>query len=161
MEDDNKIEEALFSEGRGNDRARLFEQYRVYLELADKTSERRQHANSFCLGISAALFASIGYLYSKDCEKAIRGIAIFIPLAGIITSIFWIGLVTSYRQLNSAKFRIIHHLEKRLEASPYHAEWIALGEGRSPRKYFPLTHIEIWIPGTILLAHIILLFIIP
>jgi hypothetical protein len=39
-------------------------------------------------------------------------------------------------------------LEERLPASPWwRAEWLALGEGRDRRKYWPLTHVERWIPA--------------
>ena len=42
---------------------------------------------------------------------------------------------------------VIGELEKRLPASPYwSAEWIALGEGKNPKIYKPLTHVENWIP---------------
>jgi hypothetical protein len=39
-------------------------------------------------------------------------------------------------------------MEERLPASPYWAaEWAALGEGRDPARYWPLTHLEQWIPA--------------
>ncbi len=38
-------------------------------------------------------------------------------------------------------------LEERLPASRYwSAEWRALGEGKDKAKYWPLTHLEQWIP---------------
>jgi len=59
----------------------------------------------------------------------------------------WFWLIRSYRQLNTAKFQVIGALEERLPASPYwRAEWFALGEGKDKSKYWPLTHLEQWVP---------------
>jgi hypothetical protein len=42
---------------------------------------------------------------------------------------------------------VVGALEERLPASPYRrAEWKALGEGKDPARYWPLTHLEQWIP---------------
>ena len=59
----------------------------------------------------------------------------------------WYYLVRSYRQLNTAKYEVVGALEERLPASPYwRAEWYALGEGKDRSRYWPLSHIEQWIP---------------
>jgi hypothetical protein len=64
--------------------------------------------------------------------------------------------VRSYRQLNTAKFKVVGALEDRLPASPYwHAEWVALGEGKDWRKYLPLTHLEQWVPVLFGLVYVI------
>jgi hypothetical protein len=39
----------------------------------------------------------------------------------------WYRLVRSYKDLNSAKFKVIHEIEKSLPISPYDAEWEAVG----------------------------------
>lgn len=75
----------------------------------------------------------------------------------------WFYLVRSYRLLNSAKYEVIGALEERLPASPYwRAEWFALGEGKDRKKYWPLTHIEQWIPSLFasvyLVAFVMMLF---
>src|SRR6202035_648373 len=70
------------------------------------------------------------------------------PLTAIVVQCgAWFFLVRSYRQLNSAKYTVIGALEERLPASPYwRAEWTALGEGKDKAKYWPITHLEQWIP---------------
>ena len=55
-------------------------------------------------------------------------------------------MVTSFRQLNTAKFEIIHLLEQHLPAAVFKAEWAALGEGEDPSRYRPFTRLETWIP---------------
>jgi hypothetical protein len=69
----------------------------------------------------------------------------------------WFYIVRSYRLLNTAKFQVVGALEERLPASPFwRAEWNLLGEGKDRRRYWPLSHIEKWIPilfaGTYLAA---------
>ena len=59
----------------------------------------------------------------------------------------WFYLLRSYRLLNAAKYEVVGALETRLPASPYwSAEWTALGGGKDRKKYWPLSHIESWIP---------------
>ena len=71
-----------------------------------------------------------------------------IPLIALLGGCFaWYYLVRSYRQLNTAKYEVVGALEERLPASPYwRAEWWALGEGKDPARYWPLSHIEQWLP---------------
>jgi hypothetical protein len=66
-------------------------------------------------------------------------------------------IVRSYRQLNAGKYLVVGEFEKRLPASPYwSAEWKALGEGKDPKKYLPLTHIENWIPVVFAFLYIVM-----
>ena len=59
----------------------------------------------------------------------------------------WFWIVRSYRQLNAAKWAVVGAFERRLPASPWwSAEWVALGEGRDPARYLPISHVEQWIP---------------
>ncbi|MGV9866302.1 RipA family octameric membrane protein [Rhodococcus koreensis] len=67
----------------------------------------------------------------------------------------WSYLVRSYRLLNSAKYQVVGALEERLPASPFwRAEWSALGEGTDRTRYWPLSHIEQWIPILFALAYL-------
>ena len=67
----------------------------------------------------------------------------------------WFWLVRSYRQLNSGKYAVIGALEERRPASPYwRAEWTALGEGKHKGKYWPLTHLEQWVPAAFGLTYV-------
>ena len=65
----------------------------------------------------------------------------------LIQCFAWFWLLRSYRQLNTAKYAVIGAFEERLPASPYwNAEWAALGHGHDPARYWPLSHVERWIP---------------
>lgn len=125
----------------------ILDQYNSYVEMADRISQRRGLTNTFFLTINTAVFALIGVFLTS---KAITGEPwwLLIPLIALLGQCFaWYYIVRSYRQLNTAKYRVIGALEERLPASPYwNAEWDLLGKGENAKKYWPLSHIEQWIP---------------
>ena len=69
----------------------------------------------------------------------------------------WYRLIRSYRDLNEAKFKVIHRLEQRLPARPYDAEWEAVGRGKRANLYLPFTHIEAAVPWIFLVLHVLVL----
>ena len=133
----------------------ILEQYKVYVEMADRISQRRALTNTFFLTLNTAIFTLIGVFW-KDRPRGSHWWLVFPLVAALGECFAWFYLVRSYRLLNTAKYAVIGRLEERLPASPYwRAEWWALGEGKDPKKYWPLTHIEKWIPllfGAVFLA---------
>src|ERR1035437_4646954 len=127
----------------------LLDQYKIYVEMADRISSRRATANSYFLSVNSAILAFVGYLSSKDTGEYLWLLAI----AGIALSILWEALITSYRNLNTAKFLVIHEIEKRLPISPYDAEWNAMGRGKNPQLYRPISHIEQGVPYVFMVLH--------
>jgi hypothetical protein len=123
----------------------LFEQYKLYVEMADRVSARRALANTFFLTAHTALITAFTVLLKEDI--LVRSAIGFAPFTAVVLLCYvWWRLVSSYRQLNSGKFQVVHALENLLPAAPYAAEWTALGEGKDARLYRPLTHIENWVP---------------
>jgi hypothetical protein len=127
----------------------LLEQYKLYVEMADRISARRQSANSYFLTINTVLLGFTGYVTPKDSSNYLW----LLGLAGIALCYSWYRLIRSYRDLNNAKFKVIHAIEKRLPLSPYDAEWEAMGQGKNPRLYKPFTHIETSVPWVFLMLH--------
>ena len=130
------------------------DQYKIYVEMADRISVRRGLANTFFLTLNAAIFTVVGVFW-KDRPHAPSALIVvpFVVALGLCLAWFW--LVRSYRQLNSGKFAVIGAFERQLPASPYWAaEWKALGEGRSKAVYWPLTHLEQWVPLLFGLAYL-------
>jgi hypothetical protein len=124
----------------------IFELYKLYVEMADRVSARRGLTNVFFLSLNTAIFAAIGALWKGHLSFP-PWILVFPLLALLVQCGAWFLLVRSYRQLNSAKYIVIGALEERLPASPYwKAEWKALGEGKDRSKYWPVTHLEQWVP---------------
>jgi hypothetical protein len=132
----------------------LFEQYKLYVELMDKVSERRNNANSFFIAANSTLLtvfsAIIAVILSADLGVInLSGFVVVtavVAICGLLICITWYNLIQSYRNLNTGKFKIIHLLETRLPARLYDAEWVGMGQGSQPTLYRPLTHIEKYIP---------------
>jgi len=135
--------------------AAILDQYKLCVEMADRISARRALANTFFLTLHSAILTLVGVFW-KD-QPQVSGWAVLLPLIvalGLCLAWFW--LVRSYRQLNSGKYAVIAALERRLPASPFwRGEWFALGEGRDPSRYVPLTHLEQWVPALFAAAYII------
>lgn len=124
----------------------VLEQYKIYVEMADRISARRATTNTFFLTLNTSMFTVFGIFWSVKPQLT-SWFLIFPLLALVGECVAWFYLVRSYRQLNTAKYEVIGVLEERLPASPYwRAEWKALGEGRDRSKYWPLSHLEQWIP---------------
>lgn len=116
----------------------LFEQYKLYVEMADRISARRALANTFFVGLHTALVTAFTVLLKeKVLARDAMGYAPFVAV--VLLCYVWWRVIVSYRQLNSGKFNVIHQLEALLPVAPYAAEWKALGEGRERRRYTPLT----------------------
>jgi hypothetical protein len=128
------------------EQAAILDQYKIYVEMADRISARRGLTNTYFLTLNSAIFATIGTFWQHKPDGQIWWLTL--PLVMLLGECFaWFYLLRSYRQLNTAKYEVIGAMEARLPASPYwRAEWKALGEGKYPSKYWPLSHIESWIP---------------
>lgn len=125
----------------------ILEQYKLCVEMADRVSSRRNFANTFFLSVNSGAVVLLGALAGNGLTAAspwARAAGLVILLAQCTV---WFVMVRSYRQLNTAKYRVIAMFEERLPAFAYsRAEWVMLGEGRDWRRYTPLTHVEQWVP---------------
>lgn len=136
------------------------EQYKLYVTVFNSTSERRNKANEFFLGLNAAIIGILGYVETRALEHGSL-ISFLIPFAGIAICHCWYRIICAYRQLNRAKFKVIHTAEKNLPLALFETEWNVLGKGKDRSKYYPLSQIEKNIPlififlySTILLINI-------
>jgi hypothetical protein len=120
----------------------LLEQYKLYVDSAQKISERRLHSGNFFLAINSSLVAVFGIALSRFGHHRWNAA---IPLTGMLVSFLWFRLVKSYKDLNSTKFIVIHELEAYLPAAMFKYEWHVCGHGDA-KKYRPVTHTEQWIP---------------
>jgi hypothetical protein len=126
--------------------AAVLEQYKIYVEMADRISQRRGLTNTFFLTLNTAIFTAIGVFWQHKPVGEVGWLAL--PLMMLLGECFaWFYVLRSYRLLNTAKYEVVGALETRLPASPYwRAEWTALGQGKDLKKYWPLSHIESWVP---------------
>ncbi len=126
--------------------AHLLEQYKLFVESADRISQRRQQANNFFLTLNTALLAVLGNILSRSAQ--LSAVWWFFPVAavGLVLCYVWYRLVLSYKRLNAGKFEVIHAIEKKLPVALFDSEWRQIGKGKDPKKYKPFSEIETWIP---------------
>ena len=137
----------------GDYHSHLLEQYKLFVEMTDKISERRHSANNFFLTINSALVAAFGLSVPHLKDTIGDYWVVFVSVLGVLLCVSWYHLIRSYRCLNDGRFEVIHEIEKMLPIRPYAAEWVAVGEGEKSLLYRPFTHIEHNIPTIFLVFY--------
>ncbi len=137
-------------------KSHLFEQYKLYVDSIEKTSDRRQQTNSYFIGINTALITLIGLSLEIDALKDSIWLRPIISLLGVIISVVFWFLIRSYKQLNSGKFQVIHEIEELLPLKLYVHEWNILEKGKNYKKYYPFSHIELLIPWVFAMMYIVI-----
>jgi hypothetical protein len=134
--------------------ATILDQYKLYVEMTDRISSRRATTNTFFLLVNSSIFAALGSL-GDDLSSARWSVITLICAMLVVECGAWYMILRSYRQLSSAKFRVIGAFEERLPATPwFHAEWTAMGSGRDKSFYWPVTQLEQWVPCIFALGYV-------
>lgn len=140
-----------------NQSSELLEIYKLHCEIGDRVSQRRSQTNQFYITVLSALIGILSLSTSNEFRTYFNYMAIIGGLMGIILCLIWIVNIRSYRQLNTAKFKTLHEVEKRLSFQFYSEEWTHLGEGKDSKKYYQLTKIEQFAPILLSLPFILLI----
>lgn len=135
-----------------NSKEILFEQYKLFVECAEKNSSRRNAANNYFLAVNSFLISFSAYLISFDFAWW----HLFISVAGISVCVLWSFALISYRNLNESKFQIIHKIEKKLPVKLYKEERDYLTKKKKTHK--PLSIIERAIPFIFLCLYGLIIF---
>lgn len=138
-------------------RQHLFEQYKLYIEGADKISDRRQAANNYFITINTLLISFVGVATTSNTIPVNKVWQVLILSVGIIICYIWYKIINSYKQLNTGKFHLIHEIEGYLPLNIYKHEWAVLKEGKDKKAYNPFSHIELHIPKIFSLVYILLI----
>ena len=139
-------------------RKTLFEQYKLYVEMADRISQRRSQTNQFYLTGLSALIVILSLIISNHLYQNFLNFVIFVvAFVGILLCIIWHYHIQSFGQHNTGKFVVIHEMEVMLPFAPYKREWEILGEGKDRKKYLPFTHIEKYLPLIMALIFVFLI----
>jgi hypothetical protein len=139
----------------GNDyQSHYLDLYKLYVEMADKISARRQTANSFFLSVNTAVIGLVAYVQLGEKSTAADQLYWLVSLAGMALCYTWARLIRSYRDLNSGKFKVIHMLEQNFPIAPYDAEWEELGKGEDPKLYLPFSRVERNVPWVFFVLHL-------
>ena len=127
------------------DKTILLEQYKMYVEMADRISQRRHSTNTYFLSVNTFLISFFAYIANDKSNVYIAFIAV--SLVGWALCYVWHRLIRSYKDLNSGKFKVVHEMEALLGYAPYDVEWDKLGRGKDKNLYKPFTEIEPFVPG--------------
>lgn len=119
-----------------DDKEILLEQYKLAVEMADRISARREGANKIFLSVNSIIFAFLAM------QGTFYEIHIFISVVGIFISTVWATMIQNYKNLNSAKYAVIHEMENMLPWKVYKDEWEKLKQGKDKKVYAKLTVIE-------------------
>lgn len=132
----NSVNEANYGE---NYQAHVLAMYKDFVASAETVSDRRNKANAWFLPICTAFLG----VYSNFLVKGIVGgeegiidphaqfLIALSALGGIAFSLIWLGVISSHKDLNSAKFAVILQIEEQLPLAPFKAEYWA---SKRPKK---------------------------
>ena len=132
----------------GKHQDHLLEQYKLYAEMADRVSQRRDQSNRFYVTLVAAPVALLIVLarFGTSVDGIWPVVFLIAGLFGAILSSIWCVNIKSYRTLNSAKYEIINDLERQLPYAGYTKEWEILRPATGSPKYLQLTRVEQFVP---------------
>jgi hypothetical protein len=130
----------------------LLEQYKIYVEMADRVSARRSQVNSFFISLISGLLALLSIFTNKEILSQFQSskfqslVFIIISLTGLVLCFTWHSIIRSYKQLNSAKFKVLMEIEKQLPFPAYEREWELLRKDKDYKGYLEQTFVEKYIP---------------
>jgi len=146
-----------------NFQSHLLEQYKLYVEMADRISARRVQMNSFYISLISgllALFSIFGNkkIFSNFQDGRLQNIVVLlIGLVGITLCFVWYSNIRSYRQINSVKFKVIHEIEKHMPFPAYEREWEILKKDKEYKRYIEQTVVEKYIPFILAIPYLIII----
>ncbi len=123
----------------------LLDQYKLYVEMMDKISDRRIKSNYFYTALLSGVFTLLSLIieFYVEIDILLSNIILnFTSIIGIILCITWFIHIGSYRLLNDAKFKVIHKMEEYLPYECFKKEWKKVKE----KKYIKLTFMEQIVP---------------
>ena len=136
----------------------LIEQYKLYVEMADRVSTRRAQTNRFYISLLSGLLALLSIVVTREVFNGILSVIfVAVGILGMVLCFLWYINIRAYRQLNSGKFKVIHEMEQRLPFPAYEREWEILGKGKESKKYLKLTRIEQCVPFALAIPYLLLL----
>jgi hypothetical protein len=111
----------------------LLEQYKLFVGTSLDVTTKRLESNKFHLALNSFIFGLTSYLTTMNQHVVI----ILLSIVGILISFVWRRNILAYKELNSAKFKVIHELETYLPACLFKCE-----EKHYLHKYHGLTSTE-------------------
>lgn len=135
----------------------LLEQYKLYVEMADRISQRRDQSNKFYATVYSALVAVLLLAVRFDLSDSALGVAFLAAgVFGTLLAFIWWLNIESYRAINRAKFAVIQEMEVLLPFPGYKREWALLRPAHGKSEYRGLSRIERYVPVVFLIMSVAL-----
>jgi len=138
----------------------LLDEYKLYVEMQDKISSRREETNRFYVTLLSALLALLTLVVGTRTGTAFQDIKWEVILSagflGMAMCTLWFGTIRSYRQLNKAKFLVINEMEQSLPYACYKREWELMKGRAKEKKYFTPTQVVEVVPILFIIPYLVL-----
>lgn len=132
--------------------ALLIEQYKIYVEMADRASFRRVSINLFFLITNITIVGIMALGISRSSTELSLSLLV-LPLLGLLAiSYCWWRVVRFYRHTVNIKDQVIGALEKRLPSSPIFSAERVIAEQKG--SFTPLKRIETYMPFIFMLLYL-------
>jgi len=131
----------------------LFQQYKLYVESAEKINESRILTNRFMGAVNSIVFGANSYVIFEILKSGLEfkwAICMVSSALGAFVSISWLAIIEQYGKIYDGKFKIISELEKKMPAEVYTREWEIATKGN----YRDISKAEMRIPKTFLLLYL-------
>ncbi len=97
----------------------LLEQYKIYVEMHDRISERRNKMNNFYTSLLSGLLGLLSFLTNQDLVskthiKGISFLGIIMGILGLSLCLLWAYTIRVYARLIDRKLTVIREIEKYL-----------------------------------------------
>lgn len=86
-----------------------FEQYKIEIQTADKTTDRRYSFNNFMSAINVAIIAGVIKLAIENLFQ----LAIFVSIIGFLLTVIWILQIQNFQKMIKIKYDIIKEIENK------------------------------------------------
>lgn len=135
----------------------LFKQYSMFVNSAEKNSDRRNHFNTFFIALHSLLISGLSLF-----EGFIFAYIIPICILGCALALLWLQMLSNYRRLNKAKYEIIQNIETMLPLNLYKREWELYLKNKhrlNPLRYLSFSRLEMILPYVLILIYLTLIII--
>jgi hypothetical protein len=126
------------------------EEYKLFSELVQHLSERRQTASQTYLAVNTAAFGVLAFL-AKDAGFhgwGLVGVSVPLFFVGIIACVIWHKIVTHFREIIGWHYQQLRDMEEALPESAriYSLEFERFYLAQAGKRGFSFSQLEIWLP---------------
>ena len=136
------LEQILNKNYETNHESLLLEQYKMYVEMHDRLSARRNQVNSFFISVLSGLLAILSIANSQGQTLQFPMVGVTVGFLGFVLCILWNFNIKAYRRLVERKIQVILEMEEFLPFYCYNKESFLREQDLTGKTYLRPTSIE-------------------